>query len=64
MFEQRFTERARKTVVRTQEKSYRLRHGYMETERLLAGLLRDEKVLAAQGSIPGAALDEAGGPRR
>ena len=41
MFE-RFTERSRKVVVLAQEEARRLRHGYIGTEHLLLGLVRQE----------------------
>ena len=47
MFE-RFTERARKVVVLAQEEAARLRHGYVGTEHLLLGLIREEEGVAAQ----------------
>lgn len=46
MFE-RFTERARKAIVLAQEEARRLNHGYVGTEHLLLGLLRQEEGVAA-----------------
>jgi ATP-dependent Clp protease ATP-binding subunit ClpA len=46
MFE-RFTERARHVVVFAQEEARALRHGYVGTEHILLGLLREEEGLAA-----------------
>lgn len=47
MFE-RFTERARQVVVLAQEEARDLKHGYIGTEHLLLGLLREEQGLAAR----------------
>ncbi len=47
MFE-RFTERARETVVLAQEEARALRHNYIGTEHVLLGLLREEEGLAAR----------------
>jgi ATP-dependent Clp protease ATP-binding subunit ClpC len=47
MFE-RFTERARQTVVYAQVEARDLRHNYIGTEHLLLGLLREEEGLAAR----------------
>src|SRR5712691_5775161 len=47
MFE-RFTERARDTVVKAQDEARSLRHNYIGTEHLLLGLLRVEESAAAQ----------------
>jgi ATP-dependent Clp protease ATP-binding subunit ClpA len=47
MFE-RFTERARHLVVLAQEEARVLQHGYIGTEHLLLGLLREEEGLAAR----------------
>lgn len=47
MFE-RFTERARQVVVLAQEESRALQHGYIGTEHVLMGLLREEEALAAR----------------
>jgi ATP-dependent Clp protease ATP-binding subunit ClpC len=47
MFE-RFTDRARHVVVLAQEEARDLRHGYIGTEHLLLGLLREEDGPAAQ----------------
>src|SRR5437660_2645222 len=44
----RFTERARQVVVLAQEESRLMRHGYIGTEHLLLGLLREEEGLAAR----------------
>ncbi len=46
MFE-RFTERARKVVVLAQEEARRFGHGYIGTEHLLLGLLREDEGVAA-----------------
>jgi|GEM_PF-1109189 len=45
---QRFTERARKTVFYGQEEAQKLGHGYVSTEHLLLGLLRESDNLAAR----------------
>ena len=47
MFE-RFTEKARKSVVLAQEEALRLGHGYIGTEHLLLGLLREDEGVAAR----------------
>ena len=47
MFE-RFTERARQVVVLAQDEARELRHGYIGTEHLLLGLVREEEGLAAR----------------
>jgi len=47
MFE-RFTERSRRVVVLAQEESGRLGHGYIGTEHLLLGLIREREGVAAQ----------------
>lgn len=47
MFE-RFTERARQVVVLAQEEARNLGHGYIGTEHILLGLLREEEGLAAR----------------
>jgi ATP-dependent Clp protease ATP-binding subunit ClpC len=47
MFE-RFTERARQVVVLAQDEARLLRHGYIGTEHLLLGLLREEDGIAAR----------------
>ena len=47
MFE-RFTERARRAIVLAQEEARRLNHGYVGTEHLLLGLLRQEEGVAAR----------------
>jgi ATP-dependent Clp protease ATP-binding subunit ClpA len=44
---ERFTERARQVVVLAQDESRALRHGYIGTEHLLLGLLREEEGIAA-----------------
>ena len=46
MFE-RFTERARQSVVFAQDEARALKHNYIGTEHLLLGLLREEQGLAA-----------------
>jgi ATP-dependent Clp protease ATP-binding subunit ClpA len=47
MFE-RFTERARKSVVLAQEEAHLFNHNYIGTEHLLLGLLRQDEGIAAQ----------------
>lgn len=47
MFE-RFTERAREVVVLASEEARLLRHGYIGTEHLLLGLIREEEGIAAR----------------
>jgi ATP-dependent Clp protease ATP-binding subunit ClpC len=47
MFE-RFTERARHVVVLAQDEARLLKHGYIGTEHLLLGLLREEEGIAAR----------------
>jgi hypothetical protein len=47
MFE-RFTERARQVIVLAQEEARTLKHGYIGTEHLLLGLLREEEGIAAR----------------
>jgi len=47
MFE-RFTDRARRVVVLAQEEARRLDHGYIGTEHVLLGLLREDKGMAAR----------------
>ncbi|MFQ5574459.1 MAG: ATP-dependent Clp protease ATP-binding subunit, partial [Terriglobia bacterium] len=47
MFE-RFTERARRVVVYAQEEARLLRQGYIGTEHLLLGLIREEEGIAAK----------------
>ena len=47
MFE-RFTERARQVVVLAQDEARLLNHGYIGTEHILLGLLREEEGLAAR----------------
>ena len=57
MFE-RFTERARKVVVLAQNEAGRLRHGYIGTEHLLLGLIREEEGVAARAlTAAGITLD-------
>jgi ATP-dependent Clp protease ATP-binding subunit ClpC len=45
---ERFTERARQVVVLAQDEARRLGHGYIGTEHILLGLLREEEGLAAR----------------
>jgi ATP-dependent Clp protease ATP-binding subunit ClpA len=45
---ERFTERARQVVVLAQDEARVLKHGYIGTEHLLLGLLREEEGVAAQ----------------
>ena len=47
MFE-RFTERARRAVVLAQEEARKLDHGYIGTEHLLLGLIREGEGVAAR----------------
>jgi len=47
MFE-RFTERARRAVVLAQEEARKLDHGYIGTEHLLLGLIREDEGVAAK----------------
>ncbi len=47
MFE-RFTERARQVIILAQEEARTLKHGYIGTEHILLGLLREEEGLAAR----------------
>ncbi len=47
MFE-RFTDRARRVVVQAQEESRLLNHGYIGTEHLLLGILREDDGVAAE----------------
>jgi ATP-dependent Clp protease ATP-binding subunit ClpC len=47
MFE-RFTERARRVIVHAQEEARDLNHGYIGTEHLLLGLMREPESIAAQ----------------
>ncbi len=59
MFE-RFTEQARKAIVLAQEEARRLNHGYVGTEHLLLGLLRQEEGVAARAlDSLGVTLNEA-----
>lgn len=44
----RFTERAQKVMVFAQEEALRLNHGYIGTEHILMGLLREGEGIAAQ----------------
>jgi ATP-dependent Clp protease ATP-binding subunit ClpC len=45
---ERFTERARHVIVLAQDESRGLRHGFIGTEHLLLGLLREEESVAAR----------------
>jgi ATP-dependent Clp protease ATP-binding subunit ClpC len=45
---ERFTERARRVVVLAQDEAHRLQHGYIGTEHLLLGLIREEEGIAAR----------------
>jgi ATP-dependent Clp protease ATP-binding subunit ClpC len=45
---ERFTERARQVVVLAQDEARALKHGYIGTEHILLGLLREEEGLAAR----------------
>lgn len=45
---ERWTERARQVVVLAQEEARTLKHGYLGTEHLLLGLLREEEGLGAR----------------
>jgi ATP-dependent Clp protease ATP-binding subunit ClpC len=45
---ERFTERARQVVVLAQDEARRLQHGYIGTEHLLLGLIREEQGIAAR----------------
>src|ERR1700691_6216292 len=47
MFE-RFTDRARRAVVRTQQEARQLHHNYIGTEHILLGLIREGDGVAAQ----------------
>ena len=47
MFE-RFTERARKVMILSQEEAHRMAHNYIGTEHLLLGLLREDEGVAAE----------------
>lgn len=59
MFE-RFTEGARRGVVKAQEEARRLNHAYIGTEHLLLGLLREPDEIAARAlASVGLTLDEA-----
>ena len=59
MFE-RFTARARSVMVLAQQEAMRLRHGYIGTEHLLLGLLREEEGIAGQVLYSaGVTLDDA-----
>jgi ATP-dependent Clp protease ATP-binding subunit ClpC len=58
MFE-RFTDRARRVVVLSQEEARRLNHNYIGTEHVLLGLLQEEEGIAARVlSSLGVSLDE------
>jgi ATP-dependent Clp protease ATP-binding subunit ClpA len=59
MFE-RFTERARKSVVLAQEEARHFNHNYIGAEHLLLGLLRQDEGIAAQALVSlNVTLDEA-----
>jgi Clp amino terminal domain, pathogenicity island component len=59
MFE-RFTERARKSVVLAEEEAGLLRHNYIGTEHLLLGLLREDEGVAARAlAALGVTIEEA-----
>jgi ATP-dependent Clp protease ATP-binding subunit ClpC len=45
---ERFTERARQVVVLAQDEARALKHGYIGTEHLLLGVLREEEGIAAR----------------
>ena len=45
---ERFTERARQVVVLAQDEARHLKHGYIGTEHILLGLLREEEGIAAR----------------
>jgi ATP-dependent Clp protease ATP-binding subunit ClpC len=45
---ERFTERARRSVVLAQDEARALGHNYIGTEHILLGLLREEEGLAAR----------------
>jgi ATP-dependent Clp protease ATP-binding subunit ClpC len=45
---ERFTERARQVVILAQEEARTLKHGYIGTEHVLLGLLREEEGIAAR----------------
>jgi excisionase family DNA binding protein len=45
---ERFTDRARTSLVRAQEEAHRLHHTYLGTEHLLLGLVNDGESVAAQ----------------
>ena len=47
MFE-RFTDRARRVVVLAQEEARLLKHGYIGTEHILLGLIREDQGIAAK----------------
>jgi ATP-dependent Clp protease ATP-binding subunit ClpC len=62
---ERFTERARQSVVLAQDEARALKHNYIGTEHLLLGLLREEEGLAARVLVSlGVTLDEARGQIR
>ena len=44
----RFTKRARRVLTLAQEEAERLHHGYIGTEHLLLGLMREEKGMASR----------------
>ncbi len=50
MFE-RFTERSRQVIVLAQEEARALKHGFIGTEHLLLGLLRDDDAMAARALV-------------
>jgi ATP-dependent Clp protease ATP-binding subunit ClpC len=59
MFE-RFTDRARRVVVLSQEEARRLNHNYIGTEHVLLGLLQEHEGIAARVLISlGVSLDDA-----
>ena len=55
---ERFTEDARRTIVLAQEEARRLRHGWLGTEHLLLGLLRQDAGVASD-VLGGVGIDEA-----
>jgi ATP-dependent Clp protease ATP-binding subunit ClpC len=44
MFNQRFTERAQKVIFYAQEEAQKLQHGYVGTEHILLGILKEEGI--------------------
>ena len=48
LFNERFTERARRALRLAQEEAQRLRHNYIGTEHILLGLVREGEGVAAQ----------------